>query len=559
MIIDHFKNTTNSLSVSMRNHNTEIITNPILPGFNPDPSIIRVGENYYIATSTFEWFPGVQIHHSTDLVNWELIARPLNRVSQLDLIGNPDSCGVWAPCLSYDQGTFYLVYSNVRSFDGSWKDTPNFLVTTDDIRGDWSEPIFLSASGFDGSMFHDPVDGRKWYTSLLVDHRKGKFFGGIILQEYDPAKKKLVGPVFDIFTGSELGITEGPHLYRKNDYYYLITAEGGTEYGHAVTIARAKSIQGPYQLHPNITLVTSRDHPELPLQKAGHGDLVETRDGEWLLVFLVGRPLTSERRCMLGRETAMELVEWRDDDWPYLKSGLPYPRVNVPIAQDSAAPIQKQRYHEEHRFDIPELSIHFQALRIPMEDSWLSLTDRPGYLRLYGKESLSSFHRQSLIARRIQHFAIEVSTVLEFEPANFQQMAGLVFYYNTSHWIYLHLMGGEEGQNKLLQIITCDNFEMKEALEDPVEIGQGLPVSFKAIMQKERLQFYFATDPSDDWRKIGPVIDASILSDDYVRDGADRYRPAFTGAFVGLCCQDLTGNSTPCDFKFFTYHELAND
>ena len=159
------------------------IKNPILRGFNPDPSIIRVGEAYYIATSTFEWFPGVQIHRSYDLVHWELLTHPLRRISQLDMRGVPDSCGVWAPCLSYHEGTFYLVYSNVKSFDGVWKDTPNYLVTTEDIEGDWSEPIFLSASGFDGSLFHDD-DGRKWFTSMLTDHRNGKFFGGIILQEY---------------------------------------------------------------------------------------------------------------------------------------------------------------------------------------------------------------------------------------------------------------------------------------------------------------------------------------------------------------------------------------
>ena len=529
------------------------ITNPILPGFNPDPSIIRVGEDYYIATSTFEWFPGVQIHHSKDLVNWELIARPLNRLSQLNMIGNPDSCGVWAPCLSYDNGTFYLVYSNVRSFDGVWKDTPNFLVTTDDIKGEWSEPIFLSASGFDGSMFHDP-NGRKWYTSLLVDHRKGKFFGGIILQEYDPSKKKLVGPVFKIFEGSSLGITEGPHLYKKNGYYYLITAEGGTEYGHAVTIARAKSILGPYELHPNTTLVTSRNNPEVLLQKAGHGDLVETIDGEWLLVLLIGRPLTSLGRCILGRETAIELIEWRNDDWPYLKSGLPYPRVIVPIQEGNLISGNEQGFEEVHQFKTPELSIQFQSLRIPVDNSWLSLSDRPGYLRLYGKESLSSFHHQSLIARRVQHFNIEVNTALEFEPANFQQLAGLVFYYNTGHWIYLHLMG-HDGQNKLLQIIICDNFDMKEVLEHPIPLRQLQPIFLKANLQRAQLQFYYATEPKE-WQKVGPILDASILSDDYVREGSNRYRPAFTGTFIGLCCQDLTGNSKACDFQFFTYNEL---
>jgi xylan 1,4-beta-xylosidase len=250
------------------------INNPILKGFNPDPSITRVGEDYDIATSTFEWFPGVQIHHSRDLVNWALVARPLNRISQLDMRGVPDSGGVWAPCLSYHEGTFYLVYSNVHSFQGVWKDTPNFLVTTDDILGDWSEPTFLSSTGFDGSLFHD-VDGRKYYLSMLVDHRRGKFFGGVTIQEYVVAQQKLIGTAEHFFPGTELGLTEGPHLYRKDGYYFLITAEGGTEYNHAVSVARSKSLKGPYEVHPDNPLLSARDHPAAPLQKTGHGDMVE--------------------------------------------------------------------------------------------------------------------------------------------------------------------------------------------------------------------------------------------------------------------------------------------
>ena len=152
------------------------IENPILRGFNPDPSIIRVGEDYFIATSTFEWFPGVQIHHSKDLVHWELIGQALSNTTQLDLRGVPDSCGVWAPCLSFVAVVFYLVYTNVIYFDGVWKDTPIFLVSTTDIRGKWSAPVFLHARGFDGSLFHQS-NGKKWFLNMLVDHRGGKFLG----------------------------------------------------------------------------------------------------------------------------------------------------------------------------------------------------------------------------------------------------------------------------------------------------------------------------------------------------------------------------------------------
>jgi xylan 1,4-beta-xylosidase len=153
-----------------------ILRNPILPGFNPDPSILRVGNDYYIATSTFEWYPGVQIHHSTDLANWELVTRPLARKSQLDMRGNPDSCGIWAPCLSYADGQFWLVYTDVKRYDGNFKDAPNYIVTAPTIEADWSEPVYVNSSGFDPSLFHDD-DGRKWFVNMQWNHRTESYGG----------------------------------------------------------------------------------------------------------------------------------------------------------------------------------------------------------------------------------------------------------------------------------------------------------------------------------------------------------------------------------------------
>ena len=184
------------------------IQNPVLKGFNPDPSILRVGDDYYIATSTFEWFPGVQISHSRDLQNWRVISHPLDRYSQLDLRGCPNSGGVWAPCLTYDNGIYYLIYTNTRHWTGAYKDTPNYLVTAENIEGPWSEPIYLNSSGFDPSLFHDD-DGRKWLVNMLWDYRAEKHsFAGIVLQEYSVTEKKLVGPVTNIFPGTKLQMVE---------------------------------------------------------------------------------------------------------------------------------------------------------------------------------------------------------------------------------------------------------------------------------------------------------------------------------------------------------------
>lgn len=527
-----------------------MITNPILRGFHPDPSILRVEDDYYIATSTFEWFPGVLIYHSKDLQNWKLIARPLNRLSQLDMIGAPDSCGVWAPCLSYDKGTFCLVYSNVKSFAGVWKDTPNYLVTTKDILGEWSDPVFISAVGFDGSLFHDD-DGKKWYLSMLIDHRKGKMFGGIILQQFDMEAKKLTGKTYHIFKGSSLGLTEGPHLYKKDGYYYLLTAEGGTEYGHAATMARSKDITGPYELSPQRPFISSRMHSDYYLQKCGHADLVQTKEGNWLAVFLTARPLTPRGLCILGRETAIETVEWPEKEWPKLGSGNSVPRIEVPINHTSKNGQLNKGYKDD--FDSTTLNINFQSLRIPVRDNWATLKARAGFLSLYGRESLSSTHEQSLLARRIQSLKLEASTCLDFSPETYQQMAGLVCYYNTAHFHYLHVTANNEGK-RCLQVITHDHFEHIEVFDEPLLLTESGFVYLKAILNGADLQFYYALKEGE-WKKAGPVLNAAILSDDYVREGGSRYRPAFTGAFVGLCCQDLSGNKIPAHFDWFDYQE----
>ncbi len=299
-----------------------MIRNPILRGFNPDPSICRAGDDYYIATSTFEWYPGVQIHHSRDLVNWRLIKRPLDRASQLDMRGNPDSGGVWAPCLSFADGLFWLVYSDVKRLDGNFKDVHNYIVTAPAIEGPWSDPAYVNSSGFDPSLFHDD-DGRKWFLNMLWNHvssgvggnPKHPSFAGILLQQYDPATQRLVGPAKNVFAGSPHGLVEGPHLFKRDGFYYLTTAEGGTGYDHAVTMARARSIDGPYELHPDVHLITAKDAPEARLQRAGHGQLVETPHGEVYHTHLCSRPLPGLRRSPLGRETALQKCRWDPDGW----------------------------------------------------------------------------------------------------------------------------------------------------------------------------------------------------------------------------------------------------
>lgn len=311
------------------------IKNPILRGFHPDPSIIRVDDDYYIATSTFEWWPGVRLHHSRDLVNWELIEYPLNRTGQLDLRGVGASQGVWAPCLTYDKGIFYLVYTVVKAFYCNMYDTNNYLVTAESIHGPWSDSIALNNFGFDPSLFHDE-DGRKYMVSMVTDHRVPKKYAGrLVLQEYDPVRKEMTGPVREIYAADTIFL-EGPHIYKRNGWYYLFSADMGTGEAHGQTIQRSRSVWGPYEMYradfmehtgeEAWSILTCRHHEELALQKCGHGDLVETQGGEWYMVHLCGRPLTARnsadaprfpgsRRYTLGRETAIQKVRWTEDDW----------------------------------------------------------------------------------------------------------------------------------------------------------------------------------------------------------------------------------------------------
>jgi xylan 1,4-beta-xylosidase len=527
----------------------KMIHNPVLPGFNPDPSFLRVGDDYYLATSTFEWFPGVQIHHSRDLVHWRLIGHGLRDKRLLDLSGVPDSGGIWAPALSWHEGRFFLVYTIVHtwSLGCAFKDTHNYLVTAESIEGPWSGPVHLNSSGFDPSLFHDD-DGRKWLVNLRWDFRKDHpRFAGIIAQEYDSQKNGLIGPIHTLL--QKKAIIEGPNLYRRGGFYYLMVAEGGTEWNHSISMARATSVTGPYQLDPQPFVLTSRDDETLDLQKAGHGELVETPAGNWYLAHLCSRPVGPHRRCILGRETALQKVAWSDDGWLHLAAGGVHPQVVVPApAELPWTPWPEEPGRDD--FDVAALSPHWSSLRVPVDESWLTLRERPGWMRLRGRESLHSTHEQSLIARRVQARHTVAETRLEFEPAHFTQMAGLICWYDTSTHYYLRLTH-DENLGKVLGIILTDDGSYQELTESQMAINDWPRCYLRAEIDHEKLQFSASPD-GENWRLVGPELDATKLSDDYGGKGLH-----FTGAFIGLCCQDLGGTKVPADFDYCDLKRLG--
>ncbi|PGH01254.1 hypothetical protein AJ80_09038 [Polytolypa hystricis UAMH7299] len=539
------------------------IRNPILPGFNPDPSIVRVGDDYYIATSTFEWFPGVQIHHSKDLANWELVVRPLNRKAQLDMRGNPDSCGVWAPCLTHDGDKFWLVYTDVKRKDGSFKDAPNYIVTAPAIEGPWSDPIYVNSSGFDPSLFHDD-DGRKWFANMLWDHRRRPLtFAGIVLQEFDPKAGKLVGPKKNIYQGTELGLVEGPHLYKRSGWYYLLTAEGGTAYEHACTLSRSRDIWGPYEDHPQKYVVTSKDTPSAALQRAGHGDIVDTPDGRTYIVHLSGRPVRSEKkRCVLGRETAIQEAYWAEDDWLYVKNGpVPSLHIDVPGTRDDAPYWAEQRY----TFDNGQpLHKDFQWLRTPEPERIFTCggSNDSNRLTLTGREAIGSWFEQALVARRQTHFSYEAETLIDFQPSDERQFAGLTAYYCRYNFFYLTVTAHSDGQRELLIMSSEASYPEGKLQQsttplEPVKIpNEGKVKLALRIRGGLELQFYYALEgEGEELKEIGPVFDASILSDEC---GGHQAHGSFTGAFVGMACSDVNGTEAQAGFEYFTYRPIED-
>lgn len=524
------------------------VRNPILPGFHADPSILRVGEDYYIAVSTFEWYPGVQIYHSRDLANWDLVKRPLDRKSLLDMRGDPDSCGVWAPCITHDGERFWLVYTDVKRKDGSFKDAHNYITSAPAIEGPWSDPFYINSSGFDPSLFHDD-DGKKWFVNMMWDHRRRpRMFAGIVLQEFDPVAGKLVGPKKNIFKGTEIDLVEAPHLYKRNGWYYLLTAEGGTGYEHAATLARSRDIWGPYEVHPQNPILSAKDAPFAALQRAAHGDWVETPEGKVYFVHLTGRPIGQRRRCILGRETGIQEAYWGDDDWLYIKNGpVPSLYVELPGERDEAAYWAERTYSFQNGLDKD-----FQWLRTPETERIFRTGGEDGKLTLIGREAIGSWFEQALVALRLQHFSLDAETTVDFRPEDERQFAGLTAYYCRFNFFYLTVTADSDGQRELLIMSSQASYpesKLQSPAPEPVQIPNEGKVTLCLTIRGEELQFYYAME-GEELKKVGPVFDASIISDEC---GGHQAHGSFTGAFVGVACSDLNGTAMEAKFDNFVY------
>lgn len=548
-----------------------MIENPILPGFHPDPCIVRRGEDYYIATSTFEWFPGIAVYHSRDLAHWKLCTHVLQDEKHLDLRMLPSAKGIWAPCLTWceKEGLFYVLYTRMISHNARFFDQDNFLVTAPDIDGPWSEPVYLNSIGFDPSIFHDD-DGKKYIVSLEWEFRDGYEKPGVIaIQEYDPEAGCVVGFAKRIWRGgTKRGCIEGPHLYKRDGRYYLMCAEGGTGYGHSVTMARSASPWGPYEGDPeNPVLTSAKDfdghgsdwflktdayNPESALQKSGHGSLVGTQNGKWYLAHLCARPFLPELRCTLGRETSIQEMRWTDDGWLRLARGGNMAATEVeepglPVSIEDELPA---REHFDGGWN-PELVSPRTDWR-----NWTSLSERPGYLRMRGQQSLCSLDRVSFVARRLTSLHAVAGASVDFEPEVWQQSAGLAVYYDNMNWGCLRIYRSDTLGGKALALMRVENGEKRELLETRVALPPGKTVYLRCAVEDRSIRFaYCLENPGDDlsssgWEPVGPEWDTSLFSDEYCKYGE------FTGTFIGIFCADANRRTAHADFDWFEYRDL---
>lgn len=388
------------------------IHNPIIPGFHPDPSVCRVGEDYYIVTSSFEFFPGVPLFHSRDLLHWRQLGHVLTRDSQLPLHGAAPSMGIWAPTIRHHQGAFYMTTTNMSGGLG------NFYVTAPDPHGPWSDPIRVDQGGIDPTIFFDD-DGTAYYLTNA---------GAVIaMSVIDIATGTRQSDVIPIWPGSGGCYPEAPHLYKLNGWYYLLIAEGGTEYGHMITMARSREIWGPYEPCPRNPLLTHRHRADLPVQGVGHGDLVQDQQERWWMVLLGFRPATRQAHH-LGRETLLIPVTWDAEGWPVLP-----PSVDLEIDTDTLPRHPWPACPTREDFTEPALAPHWTFLRNPAPESW-SLTARPGWLRLCGNAAaLDDLAAPAFVGRRQQYLYSRMTALLECTLPHDGDEAGLTAFYNATH------------------------------------------------------------------------------------------------------------------------------
>ena len=502
---------------------TSPFSNPIIPGFHPDPSICLVGQNYYLVNSSFEYFPGIPVFQSRDLIHWKQIGNCLTRQTQALLENTGSSKGIAAATIRYHDNRFYVITTDAGKFR-------NFYVSAADPAGAWSDPIFVQSFGYDPSLFFDD-DGNVYYTS-----QEGYGSQSHVIQyRIDIQTGRLLGDKKIIWQGSGGGLTEGPHLYKINNTYYLFAAEGGTGNGHREVVAGSYYPFGPFTSCPDNPVLSNRNTND-PVQCTGHADLFQDQAGNWWVVFLAVRQMDAGY-SVLGRETFLSPVLWKQG-WPVVGDrGMAHLSMNGPLPESYEWPVEPSRYN----FDSGALGPEWCSIRNPVAGS-ISLTERPGWLRLHGNGSnLSDFASPAFAGRRQQHFTMQSTVHLAFNPINDGEEAGLAVRQNEGAHYEIALTRAH-GKNSIIVRLQTGN--KSSIIQGP---DCTAPDFFLRITSSgQSYGFFFATDTAS-WLQIATAA-ARPLSPEYC--GTVCYTGAVIGAYA-------TGNGascvTPADFDWFDY------
>ena len=536
-------------------------TNPILPGAHPDPSICRDGSDYYIVNSTFEYFPGLPVHHSRDLVNWELVGYGLHREAQVsgavNLLDVQSDGGIHAPSIRCHDGKYYIITTNVYlpPTEGAETQFVNFVITADDVRGPWSEPYVLDgAPGIDPDIFFDD-DDRVWYVGTHSPEKPNfPGEGEIWLQEIDTENWQLIGERHFLWRGACGGVwAEGPHLYKKNGRYYLMVAEGGTSFNHAVVIAVSDQVTGPYESNPRNPIMTSRhlsyDHW---VNSTGHADLVELPDGRWYMVAL-GIRGDVERRSNMGRESHLLPVTWETEPfwWQAVKTEWPVAapatgrleRIN-PLPFEGMQ--QKRRSAFVDSFDARTLGLAWNFRRVPMPGTY-SLDANRGHLRLAAKPNvIKERARASLIGFRQTESDFSYSALMRFRPTASNIEAGLNLFQKDNN--YLSFVVSRDGDKHLLRsVLSVPEQDAKitkevKTLKEQVLDGYDGEIVFRVTSKDHQYRLQYSLDAGDNYVDFLTTGAGYLLSRGY------------TGAYLGLYA---TSNGQPssdfADFDWVSY------
>ena len=524
--------------------------NPILAGFYPDPSICRVGDDYYLVNSTFAYFPGIPVFHSRDLVNWKLIGHVMDRVEQMNLEGLGVSEGIFAPAIRFHDGLFYITCTLVGAGG-------NYVVTAQNPAGPWSNPVWLpQIDGIDPSLFFDQ-DGKAYivYNSVAPNNRP--LYEGhrtIRMYQFDYEKLKVISPEIILVNGgtdiSKKPIwIEGPHIFRKDNFYYLICAEGGTSWEHSEVVFRSEQVTGPYVPYAKNPILTQRhldpNRPH-PITCTGHADLVMTPAGDWWAVFLGCRPYLPEYEGYFntGRETFMAPVKWIDG-WPVIDPDHAEIQYSYPLPIILEKPIKADipysgNFRIRDDFDSETLDLYWVFLRTP-HTKWYSLSDRRGSLAIQLRpETCSGKSNPSFIGRRQQHLCGSVSTAMDFVPVSEFEKAGLLVFQNEKHYYFLG-KSIEKGE-PVVQLYKTDTLLASH------KIGEGRNIRLKVVADGAEYSFYYATK-QEEWILLKDKVDARFLS--------TRVAGGFVGCMYAMYA--TSSGKASSNVAYFDWFEYVGD